>query len=135
MVTDLTARLPELEAEAEALERKATALRQVVEGIKALNGDATALLLGITPDPNGGVRSQPSGTGLSGRDAIRRIVAERPGIWKVADLRKLAEARGYGVTTMGVEKAVRRMMETGEAVKVGYGRYRFGEDERLPVNE
>jgi len=142
MVTDLAARLPELEAEAESLERKAKALRQVVEGIKALNGDATAILLGPAFANKASVivpahHARTVTGGVSGREAVRRIVADQPGVWKVADLRKEAERRGYGVTTMGIEKAVRRMMETGEGQKVGYGRYRFGGagEERLRLAE
>ncbi len=127
-MADVTAQLPapaDLEAEAEGLERKAQALRQVAEGIKALNGDAAALLFGARPASNGNGPGQGP-QGPQGRAAIRLIVADHPGVWKVSDLKAEAKRRGYPVSTNGIEKAVRRMHETGEAKKAGYGRYRFG---------
>jgi hypothetical protein len=124
MTTDLTARLPDpadLVAEAETLERKAQALRQVAEGIKALNGDAAALLHGAAPERHGNGNGGPLG-----QEAVRLIVADHPGVWKVSDLKAEARKRGYPISDTGVEKAVRRMLDAGEAKKAGYGRYRFG---------
>jgi hypothetical protein len=118
---ELFERLPELEVQAEDFERKARALRQIIEGVKALNGDAAALLdspLHI----NGGPGDKPP----VGRDAVRRIVADRPGVWKVKDIKREAKARGFPISAAGVEKAVMRLAETGEAHREGYGAYRFG---------
>ncbi len=125
ITSGLIDRLPEWEAEAEALERKARAVRQVVEGLKALNGDAAAIL-GLNIGPNGSAAVLPDvSKGPVGREAVRRLVAERPGVWKVSDLKDAARRRGFPISKMGVEKAVMRMVASGEAVKVGYGRYRF----------
>jgi hypothetical protein len=127
---DLTARMPDLpalEAEAEALERKAQALRQIAEGIKALNGDAEAMLFGSALGRNSANGAPANGAdGPLGQEAVRLIVADHPGVWKVSDLKAEARRRGFPISDTGVEKAVRRMYETGEAKKAGYGKYRFG---------
>lgn len=120
METDLTA-LPDperLDREAETMERKARALRQIADGIRGLNGDAAALLL--APPQVVAAPLAPQG-----QAAVRAIVSARPGIWKVSDLKDAARARGFPISDTGVEKAVRRMLENGEAEKAGYGRYRF----------
>jgi hypothetical protein len=121
MTTELFARLPEWEAEAESFERKARALRQIIEGVKALNGDAAALL-GPAPSANGAAETAVGPRGLA---AVRLIVADRPGTWKLRDLKRAAKERGFPISENGVEKAVGRMTQTGEAKRMGYGRYRF----------
>lgn len=123
MTSELATRLPELEVEAESLERRARALRQIVEGIKALNGDASAILFGPVEENAPKVDEEP---GPVGKEAVRLIVATRPGVWKVSAIRDEARRRGYSISAMGVEKAVRRMVDSGEATKAGYGLYRFG---------
>jgi len=72
MGADLTSTLGEmpdpvaLEAEADKLERKARALRQIAEGFKALNGDAAALVFG-TRIPSGWLIAGGAAIGLAYR--------------------------------------------------------------------
>jgi hypothetical protein len=121
MTTDLLTRLPDLEREAEEFERKARALRQIIEGVRTLNGEA-ARLLDAPATANG---ATPAAGGLRGRALVRHIVAERSGVWTVKEIKRVGRARGYVISDSGVEKAVMRMAETGEAERTGYGTYDF----------
>jgi hypothetical protein len=120
MTMDLLDRLPALEQEAEEFERKARALRQIIEGVRTLNGDA-AQLLGIAANGNGATTvSLPRG-----RAAVRSIVSQKPGIWKMKEIKRAAQRGGYPISPTGIEKAVMRMAEAGEAERTGYGEYDF----------
>ena len=60
-----------------------------------------------------------------GRKAIRTIVAERPGLWSLADLREEMKRRGWFTSPKAVEVAVTRLCQRGEARKAGTGLYEF----------
>ena len=122
---DLTHKIPEWEREAQEHERKAHALRQIIEGVRALNGDA-GRLFGFTPKPAVVAPERyRSDDGPRGRDAVRRIAAERPGTWKVKDMKAEIIARGWPDPGTGTEAAMKRLAASGEATKVGQGLYRF----------
>ena len=130
LVTDIPAlelQAAEYEAAAEKFQAKAAAIRQIVEGIKALNGDAQAILtrrfdahkveFKIAPlDENG-----PRGT-----KAVIRVMREQPDrVWKVVEIKKEMLRRGWAPTPKAVEASVSRLRETGELTPVGYGFYKL----------
>jgi hypothetical protein len=125
MPIDLLDRIPEWEREAERFEAKARALRQMVESVQVLNGDANRILgLGEISRTN----QYSTAEGPRGRDAVRRITSERPGIWRVADIKKVNRERGWPSNDTALETAVVRLAANGEAVKIKKGTYSFGAD-------
>jgi hypothetical protein len=60
-----------------------------------------------------------------GRDAIRRIVAQRPGLWTLKQLREAQKLDGSFTSPKATEVAVTRLMALGECRRVGKGRYEF----------
>jgi hypothetical protein len=123
---DLLARLPDLERQAEEYERKARALRQVVQGMRELNGDLSLLFPDtaiITP-----AVATADDPGPRGRDALRTIVAERPGVWTLTDLIAEMQQRGWFTSRKAVDVAVKRLCRSGEARRIGMGRYMFPAD-------
>jgi hypothetical protein len=137
---DLVGLIPEWEKEAESFETraagmlaKAGALRQMVESVRVLNGDASRLFqLAIEPSPAAlptlprKRRFDPK-DGPRGRDAVRRIVGERPGVWKVRDIKTINAERGWPSKPSSLETAVQRLEKDGEAVRLAKGVYRFGQ--------
>ena len=113
---DLVSLIPEwereaqdFEARAEGMLAKAAALRQMVESVRVLNGDASRLFqLAIEPSPAPfpvlprTTRFDPK-DGPRGRDAVRLIVGERPGVWKARDIKRINAERGWpsGVWNIG----------------------------------
>jgi hypothetical protein len=69
---DLITRLPDLEREAEEYESRARALRQIVAGVRALNGDAEGITDQRFVEQNGTVfvASPMDDDGPRGRDAV-----------------------------------------------------------------
>ncbi len=123
MTLTLAESLPELEAQLEDAESRAVALRKIVEGIRALNGHANQVEVKVPPEasvPRASEDAKPRGRG-----AVRLIVAERPGIWSLADLRQEMQARGWFTSPKGLEVAVTRLCVSGEARRVAKGRYEF----------
>jgi hypothetical protein len=139
---DLVSLIPEWEREAESFESraaellaKAAALRQMVESVRVLNGDASRLFqfaldpaqtdVDVVPVLPRTSRFDPK-DGPRGRDAVRRIVAERPGVWKVRDIKRISASRGWPSPPSALETAVQRLERDGEATRLGKGVYRFG---------
>ncbi len=91
-----------LEERAAAMERDAGAMRKLVEAARELGEDR-------------------------GREAVRLIVRERPGIWALVDLRAEMKRRGWFTSNKGVDVAVSRLVGSGEARHVGKGRYEFSD--------
>lgn len=138
MTTDLLDRLPELEQEAEVLERKAKALRQIIEGVRTLNGEAATYLVGRAA----ALRSNQYEPieGPRGKEAVRRILTEQPGEWRVLMIKDEIRRRGWPSSPSGVEKAVMRMADDGEIVRLRQGVYKLvstnGDDpEATPTQE
>jgi hypothetical protein len=136
-----------LEQEAEALERDAAAVRKLAEAARDLGEERVAVLLATMKNRNGHhtgngheateqshVTPSDSQQGVpQGREAIRLIVHERPGIWTLAKLRAEMRRRGWFTSNKGVDVAVTRLAASGEARRVGRGRYEFfaGGERRL----
>lgn len=147
---DLIPLIPQWLREADAFEEqalilsgKARALRQMVESVQILNGDA-GRLLSFVPAPEvtkvettgDAASSAPAfevkrtnrfdpSDGPRGRDAVRLIVRERPGLWSLREIRKASALRGWPSPANGLNTAVHRLVETGEAEYVRKGVYRF----------
>lgn len=135
MSADLLSRVPEWEREAEVFEQKARALRQMIEAVQVLNGDAARLLLLDSERPAVGTNQHPTGKGPRGRQAVRAIVSERPGTWLVKDIKRINRERGWPSDDNGIVTAVLRMAKAGEAEKIRgrRGLYRFGVNGREEV--
>jgi hypothetical protein len=128
MTHQLEANIPDLERQAEELERKAHAIRQIIDGVRALNGDADTIVtqrsfeshrtvFEIAPLAKGGPR---------GPQAVLRVMHESPEReWKVIDLKREMLRRGWAPTPKAVEASVRRLRETCEIQPTSYGHYRL----------
>jgi hypothetical protein len=124
---------------AEALEREAAAVRKLIEAAEQLGDERVVALLTRT---NGNGNGHTNGNGHAevpepltldeipedaprGREAIRLIVREKPGVWTLANLRAELKRRGWFTSNKGVDVAVTRLTRSGEAQRVGKGRYAF----------
>lgn len=121
----LSSRLPEWEREAQIYEQKAKALRQIIEGVRALNGDAGRLF---------GGNETPAGSGrvLRGRKAVLAIMRERPGVWPVSEVKEQMIRHGWPYSASGVEAACKRLAAEGAITRLGRGLYKFGADSDAP---
>ena len=117
----------EYEAEAEGLNQKAQAIRQIIAGIRALNGDAHEILtrrfeahkveFTIAPLDENGPR---------GPKAVLRVLREQPArVWKVVEVKQEMLRRGWAPTPKAVEASIKRLRETGDLESVGYGYYKL----------
>jgi hypothetical protein len=149
MSTDLLSRIPEWERQADIFEQKAHALRQMAEAVRVLNGDAARLFAveaaggiqaeGTLDEKHGGrlgINQYSTAHGPRGREAVRQIVADRPGLWLVKDIKRINRERGWPSDDAGIETAVIRMAKKGDAVKVRgrKGVYTFGMPEELEAS-
>jgi hypothetical protein len=128
MPADLLARLPEMEREAEEHERKAHALRQIIAGIRALNGHAADFIEARLVEQNGKVFiARPlDARGPRGRDAVLRVMSEqRTRVWKVVDLKHELLRRGWAPTPKAVEASLKRLRRDGEVESPRYGFYKL----------
>jgi hypothetical protein len=122
-----------LEERAAALERDAHALRKLQEVVGDLGEERVVALLAPFLNGNGhhnGNVEPPTAeetkpAGPRGREAIRQIVHERPGLWTLAKLRAEMKRRGWFTSNKGVDVAVTRLVASGEARRVSKGRYEF----------
>jgi hypothetical protein len=125
---DLLVHLPELEREAEEHERKAHALRQIIAGVRALNGHATELLEPRIVEQNGKIFiARPlDERGPRGRTAVLRVMSEHPArLWKVVDLKHELLRRGWAPTPKAVEASVKRLRRDGKIASPQYGYYQL----------
>jgi hypothetical protein len=128
--------LDRLAQEADEATKKAERLNRIVQLANELGEDGLAELvewISVEGETNG------NGNGHShehaapanpdaprGRDAVRRIVSKRAGIWTLAELRAEMEARGWFTSANGLEAAAKRLCDVnGEGRRVGRGRYVF----------
>jgi hypothetical protein len=130
--SDLIAKLPQFEREAEEYERKAHALRQIIAGVRSLNGEAEAILTGVAFE-NHRTRfdiALPSGNGPRGPKAVLEIMLEGGDReWKVVDLKREMLQRGWAPTPKAVEASVKKLRELGRIESVRYGYYRLAASE------
>src|SRR5712691_11221486 len=127
MPADLLAQIPSWEREAEEHERKARALRQIIEGVRSLNGEAARLF--SVEAGNGAIHMRTKqyspDEGPRGREAVRLIVRERPGRWKTSDIKEQVKRRGWPSSPTAIDTAIKRMEANGEAERKDKGVYVF----------
>lgn len=137
------------DAQARVLVDKANALRQMAESVQVFNGDASQLFMITAPEPH----TEESATskllvaddvapaanllpsrrtsrfdpkdGPRGRDAVRLIVAERPGIWTLKDIKRANARKGWPSPADALGTAVQRLVQDGEGTWMRKGVYRF----------
>jgi hypothetical protein len=126
------ARLQEQAAEAT---RQAERLNKMVELARELGDEGLAELVALVgpqagkTNRNGNGHTPVATDAPRGREAVRRIVRERPGIWTLADLRAEMEKRGWFTSRSGLEAAAKRLCDVnGEGRRLGPGRYMFPAD-------
>src|SRR6266852_4877203 len=108
-------------------ERETERLRDLLEKVKKFGEDDLAALVNlyvveVSSSGNGQADEDPP----RGREAIRRIVSDRPGIWTLAELRAEMLQRGWFTTPKAVEVATKRLCDINcEGKRIGKGRYLF----------
>lgn len=130
MQSELATRIPEWENEADEYERKALALRQMVAAVRALNGDADALLLRRKFESHRtAFETRPLATGgPRGREAVLIVMGEQPEkLWKVVDVKREMLRRGWAPTPKAVEASLARLRERGEVRSPSYGYYQLAD--------
>lgn len=126
VTSDLVARVPAMEREAAEYETKARALRQIIAGIRALNGDAEGMADLRFLEQNGTVfvARAVSPSGPRGREAVLRVMSERPEhIWRVIELKREILRRGWSPSPKAVEATLKRLRSTGAVLSPRYGFY------------
>ncbi len=131
MTNDLLAQVPQLEREAAEHEAKARALRQIIAGVRALNGHVAEITAPVFHEQNGtGFLAQavdPSGP--RGQVAVLRVMRERPShLWKVIELKRELLRRGWAPSPKAVEATLKRMLSRGDVASPRYGYYVLPED-------
>lgn len=126
VVTHLRERAEEAAQQAERL-RKMVALADELgeEGLAEL---AALIAPGETNGNGNGTVDTATATPATpkGREAVRIIVARRPGIWTLQDLRAEMEREGWFTSRAGLEAAVKRLCTVNrEGQRIGAGRYVF----------
>ena len=122
------AKLAEAEREAGEVAARVEALRLITEGLRRLNGHAAELF------PSTGLFGEPTIAGSAskahpvGREAVRRIVKERPGLWSLRDIVTEAVNRGWATDRKPIEVAVHRLCGDGAMRRVRQGLYMFPAD-------
>jgi hypothetical protein len=126
--------IEKLEAQAEEAERQAAHRRKIVDMARELGEEGLAELVALMgsaePNGNGGGNGSHGGPeiveGPRGRDAIRVIVRERPGVWTSEELRLEMQRRGWFTSSTGLTAAAKRLCDVnGEGKRIGPGRYLF----------
>ena len=126
-----------LVAQAEEATRQAERLDKMVALAKELGDEGLSELVALLGDSH--KTGNGNGTGKSraprksnktrGRDAVRAIVAKRPGIWTFAELKAEMVRGGWFVSDSGLEAAAKRLCDlNGEGRRIGKGRYVFPAD-------
>lgn len=130
MTSELAAQLPELERQADEFERKAEAIRQIIAGVRALNGDADAILIRrrFAAHTTSFEVGAPVEGGPRGTEAILRVVSEAADRdWKVVDIKREVLRRGWAPTPKAVEASVATLRKLGRLQPTSYGHYRLAQ--------
>lgn len=126
----MTSPVATLRERAEDAERQAERFRQMAEFAEKLGDEGLAEFVamiessGIEANGNGNDHEMAEKV-PRGREAVRSIVSERPGIWTLKDLRAEMERREWFTSRKGLEVAASRLCADGEGRRIGRGRYMF----------
>jgi hypothetical protein len=127
-IDGLEAKASEYERMAVEYETKAEALRQIIAGVRALNGDAERVLMRRSFAAHGtAFETRPlDPNGPRGREAVLRVMRERPGrVWKVVEVKREMLRRGWAPTPKAVEASIAALRDAGSLEPAGYGHYRI----------
>jgi hypothetical protein len=137
-------------------ERRVAALRKIFEGARELGEEGERQLRSIvetngSTNGNSSSPSQDEETEFTppfrlteeridrpprGRKALMLIMQERPGIWRLAELRAEMHARGWFTSSKGVEVGMHRLSKDGLVRRISKGRYLYQtEQEKEVVDE
>lgn len=128
------ARLAEAEQEAQDIAERVEALRMVTEGLRRLNGHAAELfppmiVRTLAETPMGmGSGSENFNAHPVGREAVRMIVSERPGLWRLRDIVAVATSKGWATDRKPIEVAAHRLCGDGVMRRVRPGLYMYPPD-------
>jgi hypothetical protein len=132
LTENLVAQIPELERQADELEHKAHAIRQIIAGVRALNGDADTLFTRSFESHRRTFEiAPPDPAGPRGPEAVLQVMREDPARqWKVVDLKRELLRRGWAPTPKAVEASVKRLRVAEKVINVSYGWYQLAPEER-----
>ena len=131
----MTSPVAVLRERAEDAERKAKRLNDMLEFAEKLGEEGIAefvAMIAASEAKENGKANHGNGNGHEaaekvprGREAVRLIVAERPGIWTLAQIRAEMKRRTWFTSNKGLEVAASRLCADGEGKRIGRGRYMF----------
>ena len=127
-IDGLEEKATEFEAEAASLIAKADAIRQIVAGLKTLNGDAARVLVRRSFESHKlAFETRPlDAAGPRGPKAVIAVMSEQPDrTWKVVDVKREMLRRGWATTPKAVEASIKRLRANGALLPDGYGFYRL----------
>jgi hypothetical protein len=127
-VERLIAAAEDYERKSEELAQKAQAIRLIVDGVQALNGDAKTILTRRSFVAHGtAFETRPlDPKGPRGRKAVMIVMSEHPDrVWKVVDVKREMLRRGWAPTPKAVEATIAGMRTAGLLEPVGYGHYKL----------
>jgi hypothetical protein len=126
-VDRLEEKAAEYESKAAEYEKKAAALRQIIGGVRALNGDAESVLTRRSFAAHGTSFETRAldPNGPRGREAVLRVMREQPPghVWKVVEVKREMLKRGWAPTPKAVEASIAALREAGQLQPAGYGHY------------
>ena len=123
--------LERLERQAEEASRQADRLRKIVDLARELGDEGLTelvTLLGAEQPTNGNGNGRNGGHSDEprGREAVRLIVRERPGVWTLPELREEMVKRGWFTSDSALGAATKRLCDVnGEGQRAGRGRFVF----------
>jgi hypothetical protein len=124
-----------IKQEAEEAVRKAERWQKMAELVDELGDEGIAEFAALVKkNGNGNGKPRTEGTPY-GTAGIRRVAAERPGIWTMSEFKAAMQERGWFTSERSVENAVLRLVRRGEGRRVGKGRYVFPADFREGVED
>jgi hypothetical protein len=136
------AAIARLEQQAEEAARHAERLEKMLALARELGDEGVSEMVALLAPTEGngkngnGHAAKAKTNKTRGRDAIRVIVAKRPGIWTFAQLKTEMVREGWFVSDTGLEAAAKRLCDlNGEGRRIGKGRYVFPADHGEEVTD
>jgi hypothetical protein len=124
----------EYEEMADRYQLKAAAIRQIIAGVRALNGDAEGVLLRSFQSHRSLFETRPlDAKGPRGPRAVQAVMEEHPlRRWKVVDVKREMLRRGWAPSPKAVEASIRRLRIDGDLIPAGYGHYKLAPTRATP---
>lgn len=117
----------EFETQAAMFTHKAQAVRQIIAGFKALNGEAEIVLTRHFEAHKTAFETRPPDeNGPRGPKAVLAVMRTEPDrTWKVVDVKREMLRLGWAPSPKAVEASIKRLREAGELKPAGYGFYKL----------